>query len=116
MAIGVLGAWLMAAPFVLGVPTADAWNDVIVGGALSLLAGHNYDHERERGRPSRWLAGVLVPLGGWLLFAPFVIGVSGPRQWNDVIVGVLVTAFAGYNVYAARLIEQTMRRTSPDET
>jgi len=39
----------MAAPFVLGAPLISAWNNVIVGGTLSLLTGHNYSCEREQG-------------------------------------------------------------------
>lgn len=106
----------MGAPFLLGAPTIDTWNDVIVGGALALLAGHNHTYDRERGRPSEWIAGVLALFGSWLLFAPFVIGVSGILRWNDVIVGVLVTALAGYNMYAAQFIDQTIQYTSTDET
>lgn len=115
LALGGLGVWLMAAPFVLGAPAIDTWNDVIVGGALSLLAGHNYASERERGKPDQWIAGVLFMFGAWLFFAPFLLGVSGLLLWNDVVVAVLVTALAGYSVYAARLIEQTMHHTSTDE-
>jgi len=116
VALGGLGIWLMVAPFVFGAPPIDTWNDVIVGGAISLLSGHNHTHEREQGKPSQWISGVLILLGIWLLFVPFLIGVSGLLLWNDVIVGVLVTAFAGYSVYAAQLIEQTIRHTSTDET
>lgn len=113
--IGLLGAWLMGSPFVLGAPTIGAWNNVVVGGALSLLAGHNYSYEREQGKPSQWIASVLLVLGSWLLFAPFILGVSGSLRWNDVIVGVLVTAFAGYNAYAAQLTDQIAGYSSTDE-
>lgn len=114
VSIGVLGAWLMASPFVLGAPPVDAWNDVIVGGALALLAGHNYASDRERGKPSQWIAGVLVLFSVWLLLAPFVFGVSGALRWNDVVVGVLVTAFGSYSAFAAQFIE-TVGQPSTDE-
>lgn len=115
-AIGGLGIWLMAAPFVLGAPSIDTWNDVIVGGALSLLAGHNHSYERRQGKPSQWIASVLVGLGVWQFFAPFLVGVTGLLRWNDVVVGVLVSAFAGYNVYAAQFLNRTISYTAPDET
>ncbi|SFG95499.1 SPW repeat-containing protein [Halopelagius inordinatus] len=115
VALGGLGIWLMAAPFVLGAPMVDTWNDVIVGGALSLLAGHNYASEREQGKPSQWIAGILILLGVWLFFVPFLVGVSGLLLWNDVVVAVLVTALAGYSAYAAQLIEQTRHHTPTDE-
>lgn len=105
LATGGLGLWLMTAPFVFGAPTIDTWNDVVVGGALSLLSGHNHAHERELGKPSQWIMGILAVLGAWLFFFPFLVDVSGPHRWNDVVVGVLVSAFAGYNAYAAQFIE-----------
>lgn len=116
LAIGGLGIWLVAAPFVLGAPMIDVWNDVIVGGALSLLAGHSRAYERERGKPSQWIAGVLTALGVWQFFVPFLIGVTGLPRWNDVAVGVVVSAFAGYNAYAAQFIEPTISHASLDET
>ncbi|NHN42985.1 hypothetical protein G9C85_15300 [Halorubellus sp. JP-L1] len=103
---GALGIWIMAFPFLVGSPSLDRWNDVVVGGTVTTLAGYNYSRERARGGPSKVISGMLVLLGGWLLFAPFLTGVTGGRLWNDVAVGVLVAAFGGYNAYVASTEEQ----------
>ena len=105
---GALGIWLMAFPFIAGSPSPHTWNDVVVGGMIATLAGYNYSRERIQGGPSKGISGILVLLGGWLLFAPFVTGVTGGLLGNDVAVGVLVTAFAGYNVYVAPSEEQAV--------
>lgn len=97
----------MASPFVLGGPPADRWNDVVAGGLVATLAGYNYSHEQVEGAPNQRIAGAIGLIGGWLLFAPFINSVTGVLLWNDVIIGVLVTAFAGYNVYMAPLYEQS---------
>lgn len=113
---GALGVWLVAFPFIVGSPSLDRWNDVVVGGMIAALAGYNCSRERVQGGPSKGVSGALLLLGGWLLFAPFLTGVTGNLLWNDVAVGVLVTAFAGYNVYVALSREQTVTRTSTNET
>lgn len=113
---GALGIWLMAVPFVVGSPSLDRLNDVVVGGLIATASGYNYSRERVRGAPSKGVSGLLVFLGGWLLVAPFLTGVTGTLRWNDVAVGVLVTAFAGYTAYAAPSEAQTVTQTPTNET
>lgn len=113
---GALGIWLIAFPVVAGAPSPDRWNDVVVGGLIATFAGYNYSRERVQGGPSKRISGILVLLGGWLLFAPFVTGVTGGLLWNDVVVGVLVTAFAGYSVYVAPSGEQAVTHPPINET
>lgn len=97
----LLGLWLIAAPFVLKAPTTDLWNDVIVGAVIVFLAGSNYYQEREQQPMSTGKAGLTLLFGVWLIFAPFVFDIKGALLWNDVIVGILITSFAGYNAYIA---------------
>lgn len=116
VASGVLGIWLLTSPFVLGALPIDRWNDLVVGGSIAALTGYNYSRTREQGESSQRVSGVLLLFGVWLLFAPFVNDVTGIPRWNDVIVGVLVTAFAGYNAYFASLDGQSANRTVADDT
>lgn len=94
---GLLGLWMIAAPFIWGAPTADLWNDVIVGIVIAGLAGYNYYRETNGQTASRASAALNTLLGLWLIAAPFVFGVDGVLLWNDVIVGAIITLFAGYN-------------------
>lgn len=112
--IGILGFWLIVAPFLVEALAIDHWNDPLVGGVLVIFAGYNYYSERTQGTISRRVAAINGILGGWLIVAPFVYGISGIALWNSVFVGVLVVAFAGYNVYAAPRIERPVT-SSPSE-
>lgn len=98
---GVLGLWLIAAPFLVESLAIEHWNDPLVGGAVVIIAGYNFHSERAQGSISQRAAAINGLLGGWLVVAPFVYGLSGIALWNNVCVGVTVTSFAAYNVYAA---------------
>lgn len=104
----ILGLWLIVAPFVFGMPLVDRWNDVTVGTIIVIFTGYNHYCEWNQGTISRRVAGANGVLGGWLIVAPFVYGISGFPLWNNVSVGILVTAFAGYNVYAAPRTQRTI--------
>lgn len=92
----LLGLWLIAAPFWLGAPPIDLWNDVIVGILIAGIAGYNW--YRKDQEVSRSGAGFNALLGLWLIVGPFLYGVSGVLLWNDVIVGAIVASLAGYAV------------------
>ncbi|KYH23947.1 hypothetical protein HAPAU_40260 [Halalkalicoccus paucihalophilus] len=110
---GVLGLWLIVASL-LDALAIDHWNDPLVGGIIVILAGYNYYSERTQGTINRRVAAINGVLGGWLIIAPFVYGISGRALWNSVSVGVLVVAFAGYNVYAAPRIERSATSSSDE--
>jgi SPW repeat len=44
----------------------------------------------------QWISGINVVAGLWLIIAPFVLGYDEIRAalWNDVLVGIIVAAFA----------------------
>ena len=98
---GVLGCWLIAAPFVVGSPTIDRWNDVLVGATIVLVAGYNYARATGRRPTSSAGAGLVAGLGCWLVVAPFVLGLEGLALWSDVVTGTVVAGVAGYNAYVA---------------
>ena len=111
---GVLGLWLIAAPFLVESLAIEHWNDPLVGGAIVIVAGYNFYSERTQGSISQRAAAINGLLGGWLVVAPFVYGLSGIALWNNVCVGVIVTSFAAYNVYAAPRIGRSIT-SSPSE-
>jgi uncharacterized membrane protein len=80
-----LGVWLMAAPAVLGSSGAAAGNDQLVGALVVTFAVIGFG---EAARAARW---VNVPLGAWLLVAPWLLsGVSPSSRWSDMAVGAAV--------------------------
>lgn len=97
----ILGLWLIVAPFVFGVTGGSLWNAVIVGALIAIVGAYNWyltmgDEEVTVGG-----AGVNTLLGLWLIAAPFVFTPVTAMLWNNVVVGVLVAIFGGYNTYVA---------------
>lgn len=103
----LLGAWLVAFPFVAGVEGGlHFWNYVLVGAGILALSGYNAWVGYEGDAGSSWAAAGSLALGAWLVATPFVFGVSyGFVFWNDVVVGMLVAAAAAFDVYDARTSE-----------
>lgn len=112
----ILGIWLFTFPVWSGSPILDRWNDLVAGGIITTLSGYNFARDYREIGPSKRISTGLALVGVWLLFVPFVIGVMGPLLWNDIVVGVLVTSFAIYNLYMASLIEHSPIQNYTDET
>ena len=111
----LLGLWLFVTPSVLEAPVVSQWNNVVVGSTILVLSGYNYSRERRREMLDRRAVAVNGLLGGWLLVAPFVLGVTGLLLWNDVIVGIGVTSLALYNIYAAPRVQRVNTQTPPED-
>ena len=103
----VAGVWLIIAPFTLNYAAngGSVANDVTVGIIVLLLAaarvmGNNY-------RVS-WPSWLNVVLGVWLIIAPFALGYpSGSgAMYNDIILGIIVTAFALTSAIPAQDMEE----------
>lgn len=96
--LNILAAiWLIIAPYVLGyfnatARTNDLWLGIIVGIlAVIRLVAH-----------AAWAGWLNVVAGIWLIIAPFVLRYPGTTAvWNDVILGILVAAFALWSSGAA---------------
>ena len=111
----LLGLWLILAPFVLGYSgiRESLWNDIVIGAIIAILAAIRIFTPLQYRSLSWWN----FALGGWLIFAPFLIygaGASGPpaqaATWNEVIVGVLVIVLGAWSALSTRSI----RPTEPD--
>jgi hypothetical protein len=83
-----LGAWLIAAPFLLGYEfTGPLANDVVCGVLVLALALMRF------GKPlaNVWASWTVAGIGFWLILAPFVLlPYDYSAFWNDVIVGALL--------------------------
>lgn len=108
----VFGAWLFLSPWILGFavgapvgaeeavggPGAAAWNAWIFGVvvvALAIWAIVRFAQWQD------WLSGIV---GVWLVIAPWVLGFGSlaAAAWNHVIVGLLVLAFAAWELWDVR--------------
>jgi SPW repeat-containing protein len=87
----VLGAWLIASPFLLGyAATQSFWNQTIAGiliGCLGLW--------RLLDVTARWSRWVTIAAGTWLIVAPYVLNYSKMvAYWNELLAAVIVGILA----------------------
>jgi uncharacterized membrane protein len=80
-----LGAWLMAAPAVLGSAGPAAGSDQLAGALIVTFAVIGF------GESSRAARFVNIPLGLWLIVAPWVLSGAVPvARWNDLAIGLAI--------------------------
>lgn len=91
------GAWVGAEQAMAG-PTAAAWNAWVVGVVIAGLAIWAIAMVAQW---QDWLSGIL---GLWLVIAPWVLGFGNlaAAAWISVIVGLLVLAFAAWELWDVR--------------
>ena len=108
----VLGAWLIASPWIFGYSTIDAaaWDSVVVG-AIILIIGLT----RVVSLVGPALARVNIVLGLWTIASPWIFGYAagGPAMWNSVAVGVVVTLLALLSANATVLRDRRERHLAP---
>ena len=87
----LLGIWVLISPFVLTLALPRAiWNNVATGIVVGILAIIRLNAPRQPG----W-SWINVILGIWLIISPFVLGFAvGDGLWNNVILGIIIAAFA----------------------
>ncbi len=57
--------------------------------------------DSDRVATTRWISGVNLLLGVWLVVAPFVMGLTSTSSyWNEIVVGVIILALALYRMSA----------------
>ena len=106
----VLGAWIAASPWVLGIadeyPMA-MWNAGVTGGLIAILAAIDLD------TPASWEEWAMGALGLWAIVSPWVLGFAAQRPMtvSCVAAGGLVAALAAWALYAEGAAES--RRHGP---
>ena len=115
------GIWLLAAPFALdyaGLMQAR-WNDLAAGIVLVLLALLRF----LKPLPPAGMVWSILAAGLWLILAPFILGYGNfgnPGEsvnvkgatWNDILVGLLVTAMAAEDAAISGARRRRARRGS----
>ena len=91
----LLGIWVIVSPFVLAIHSSKAmWSNVLTGAGVGVLAIIRWGMHQPGWS---WLN---LILGMWLVISPFVLFLSGPAMWNNVILGIIIAAFALTNTYS----------------
>jgi hypothetical protein len=98
----ILGLALILAPFALGYSTNPTalWSSIVVGAVIAIASGYKaYTNAADR-----WEDWVDVVAGVIAILLPFVFGFSAVTTalWTYIVLGVIVVAVAGYDLYATR--------------
>ena len=107
----LLGAIIIAVPFLFVATETAVWNNVIVGAAILILAGFNFWRLSANRASYAGVAALVTLLGIWALIAPFIIEMgSEALLWTTAIAGILVAAMAGYHTYTVQRKERAAAR------
>ena len=109
--VSVIGLWIALSPAVYETTASIEWNNVLVGGAIFLLAGYNFYRIVNAYPTSTGVMSLVALLALWTLAAPFAIEGSVAMSdlevaqrglvWSNVVCGIAMAAAAAYIAYAA---------------
>jgi hypothetical protein len=90
----LLGIWVVISPFVLTIHSPKAvWSNVVTGAVVAILAVLRSSMHR-----AGWSWLNLI-LGIWLVLSPFVLLAGGVAMWNNVVLGIIISASALNHTY-----------------
>ncbi|RQG89826.1 hypothetical protein EA462_07355 [Natrarchaeobius halalkaliphilus] len=108
--VSLIGLWIAASPFVYEAVVAFTWNNVVIGGAIFLLAGYNYYRIVTDHPTSTSVMSLVALLALWTLVAPFALEgqfameglevAASALVWSNVVFGIIAAAMAAYIAYA----------------
>jgi hypothetical protein len=95
--VGVLGIWMVLAPFAPMSIDAKFFNDLLVGLVVTNL-GVTMVHDR------RWVRLVVAAVGIWICVSSFIprLLMGSALTINDTTAGLLLVAVAGAAIHDAR--------------
>jgi hypothetical protein len=108
--VSLIGLWLAVSPLVYETGESVLWNNLLIGGAIVVLAGYNYyrisnGHSTSTGVVS--LAALLalwLAVSHWVIAGQFALGgleeASTGLLWSNVVSGLVVAALSAYIAYA----------------
>jgi hypothetical protein len=101
--VALAGLGLIAYPFMFESTEAAAWNDIILGTAIFLLAAYNFYRLSKDRLASSGAATLAALLGLWALVSPAVIEMgSNELAMTTAGGGLVVAVLSAYNAYANR--------------
>lgn len=111
--VALIGLYIAGSPFIFEATEVALWNDLIVGGAIFLLAGYNNYRMMQNRLASVGAAALVVLLGLWAIATPYVIEMgSNELVTGTMVSGVIVVALSAYNTYANSKADTTERTTA----
>lgn len=99
--VALVGIWIALSPVLYAPNVLAVWNNLIVGGAIAVVAGAGFMLVWQRDVVDVAAAAFVAILGLWTVAAPLFVPFGAPGLlWSNVGAGGLVALVAGYNAYA----------------
>ncbi|MFA9425204.1 SPW repeat protein [Natronorubrum sp. A-ect3] len=115
--VSVIGLLIAISPAIYESAASMAWNNVLIGAAIFLLAGYNYYRLTNGYSTSTGVMSLVALLALWTIATPFAFegqfameGLDVAAQglvWSNVIGGIIMAVLAAYVAYAARTAVRT---------
>ncbi len=107
--VSLIGLWIAVSPFVYEQAAAMLWNNLLVGGAIFLLAGYNYYRLTTAHPTSTGIMSLVVLLALWVFISQWAIAgefamggletASTALIWSNVVSGLVAAALSAYIAY-----------------
>ena len=98
---GIIGTWMMAAPFILSSVEDGMTGEVVIGALIVVTSGYNYQRVRMQTPIHIGVAGFSLILGIWLITSSVFGNVSATFFWNTVLGGMIIVGTATYQLVSA---------------
>ena len=107
--VSLIGLWIAVSPFVYDPAASVLWNDLLVGGAIFLLAGYNYYRLANDHATSTGVMSLVALLALWVVVSQWAIGgevamsgleaASTALSWSNVLSGLVAAGLSAYIAY-----------------
>lgn len=107
--VSLIGLWIAVSPFVYGPAASMLWNNLLVGGAIFLLAGYNYYRLANGYVSSTGIMSLVALLALWIFVSQWAIGgevamsgleaASTGLSWSNVFSGLIAAGLSAYIAY-----------------
>ncbi|QLG50769.1 SPW repeat domain-containing protein [Natrinema halophilum] len=108
--VSLIGLWMAVSPIFYDQAASMLWNNLLIGGAIFLLAGYNYYRITTGHSTSTGVMSLVALLALWVVVSQWAIGgqigMSGLEVaamglvWSNVISGLVAAALSAYIAYA----------------
>lgn len=109
--VSVIGLWLAVSPLLYEQASAMVWNNLLIGGAIFLLAGYNYYRIVTAHPTSTGVMSLVALLALWTVVSQFAIegqfAIDGLEAaatgliWSNIVSGLIAAALSAYVAYTA---------------
>lgn len=108
--VSLIGLWIAVSPYVYEQAASMLWNNLLIGGAIFLLAGYNYYRLSNGHTSSTGVMSLVALLALWIAVSHWAVdgqfAMSGLEVadigliWSNIVSGLVAAGLSAYIAYA----------------